>query len=205
MKKLLTRGLLGLAALAVPAAAALASPLAASAAPSSSTTCNNGYWNQYGNVTITNPLPSVVKTNLVVPTGAVCGLSGNEVQGNVDVQGSLVAYGGVFDKNVSVTGGLFKSVNEGVTINGNLSFLDPAPGSYNGFWGNQFGTTNVVKGNLSYTIDSSTSYPMYNSPLLYFGGGTTVNGNLSYSDQGTGWTGHVDQTGLNVLGNTSGL
>jgi hypothetical protein len=204
MKKLLTRGLLGLAALAVPAGAALASPLAASAA-TNSTTCNNGYWNVNDNITITKPLPDVVTTNLVVPPGAFCGLAGNEVQGNVTVQGSLVVYGGVFDKNVSVTGGLFKGVNNGVTINGNLSFQDPAVGSYNGFWGNQGGSTNIVKGNLSYTIDSSTSYPLYNSPLLYFAGGTTVNGNMSYSDQGTGWPGHLDKTGLQVLGSTSGL
>jgi hypothetical protein len=178
------------------------SSMASAAAPSTTTTtCNNAVWNANGNVDINHPLSSVISTNLYVPPGAVCGLSGNEVQGNVSVQGSLVVYGATFDKNVSVTGGSFKGVNNAVTIAGNLSFLDPPQGSDNGFWGNQNGN-NVVTGNLSYTIDSSTDYLCYNSPLLYFGGGTTVNGNFSYGDQGMGFAGHLSTVGLSAKSET---
>jgi hypothetical protein len=46
-------------------------------------------------------------------------------------------------------------------------------------------------------------YPDYQSPLLYFGGGTTVNGNFNYSDLGTGFRGHLDQGGLTVLGQSN--
>ena len=149
----------------------------------------------------TDVTQSVITTNLTVPAGATCRLFGTEVTGNVTVQGTLVAFGATFDKNVSVTGGSFTGVNWGVTVKGNLSFVDPATYSYNGFFGNY--SPNLVKGNLSYVIDSSTAYPCYQSPLLYFGGGTRVNGNFSYSDQGTGFAGHLDQGGLTVVGTTS--
>jgi len=187
-----------LAAAAVPAAlaASLLGTTAASAAanPNAATT---------GTTTCTTDglSPSVITTNLNVPAGATCTLYGNEVKGNVSVQGSLVAFGGTFDKNVSVTGGSFAGKNWGVTIKGNLSFVDPATYSYNGFWGNY--SSNTVEGNLSYVIDSSTAYPCYQSPLLYFGGGTTVNGNFNYSDQGTNFAGHLDQNGLTVKGSKS--
>jgi hypothetical protein len=189
-----------LAAAAVPAA--LAASLLGTTAASAAANPNAG---ATGTTTCTadSQLPSVITTNLNVPAGATCTLSGNEVKGNVSVQGSLTAFGATFDRNVSVTGGSFSGVNYGVTIKGNLSFVDPATYSYNGFWGNQYGTTSTVDGNLSYVIDSSTAYPCYQSPLLYFGGGTTVNGSFSYSDQGTGFAGHLDQGGLNVLGSKS--
>ena len=153
--------------------------------------------------TCTGDLPSgsVITTNLNVPAGASCRLFGNEVKGNVSVQGSLVAFGATFDRNVSVTGGSFAGENWGVTVKGNLSFVDPATYSYNGFWGNY--SHNTVDGNLSYVIDSSTAYPCYQSPLLYFGGGTNVNGSFNYSDQGTGFAGHLDQGGLTVGGSQS--
>jgi hypothetical protein len=139
-----------------------------------------------------------ISTNVNVPAGATCKLSGSDVKGNVSVQGTLVTFGTTtFEKNVSVTGGSFAAANWGVTIDGNLSFVNPAAYSYNGFWGNY--SANEVKGNLSYAIESSTAYPCYQSPLLYFGGGTKVDGNFNYSDQGTGFAGHLDQGGLNVL------
>jgi hypothetical protein len=51
----------------------------------------------------------------------------------------LVSYGGAtFEKNVSVNGGSFQTLNGGwVTINGNLSFVNPANNDNggNGFWG----------------------------------------------------------------------
>ena len=189
-----------LAAAAVPAA--LAASLLGTTAASAAANPNAG---TNGTTTCTTDglSPSVITTNLNVPAGATCRLYGNEVKGNVSVQGSLVAFGATFDRNVSVTGGSFAGENWGVTIKGNLSFVDPATYSYNGFWGNQGGTTSTVDGNMSYVIDSRTASPCYQSPLLYFGGGTTVNGSFNYSDQGTGFAGHLDQTGLHVVGSKS--
>jgi hypothetical protein len=190
-----------LAAAAVPAA--LAATLLGTSTAAFAATNPNANPATTGTTTCTGdlPSPSVITTNLNVPAGATCRLFGNEVKGNVTVQGSLVAFGATFDRNVSVTGGSFAGENWGVTVKGNLSFVDPATYSYNGFWGNY--SHNTVDGNLSYVIDSSTAYPCYQSPLLYFGGGTTVNGSLSYSDQGTGFAGHLDTGGLNVVGSKS--
>ena len=186
-----------LAAAVVPAA--LAASLLGSTAAGAATNPNP---TATGTTTCTSDglSPSVITTNLNVPAGATCRLYGNEVKGNVSVQGSLVAFGATFDRNVSVTGGSFAGANWGVTIKGNLSFVDPATYSYNGFWGNQGGTTSTVDGNMSYVIDSSTAYPCYQSPLLYFGGGTTVNGSFSYSDQGTGFAGHLTRVGSPLMG-----
>jgi hypothetical protein len=165
---------------------AVAAPPAGAAA-TGSTTCTS---NDLAGKTIS--------TNVNVPAGARCDLSWSDVKGNVSVQGTLVTFGAThFEKNVSVTGGSFAAANWGVTIDGNLSFVNPAVYSYNGFWGDY--SPNVVKGNLSYNIDSTTVYPCYQSPLLYFGGPTTVN-NFNYSDLGTGFAGHLDQGGLTVLG-----
>ena len=190
-----------LAAAAVPAA--LAATLLGTSTAAFAATNPNANPATTGTTMCPGDLPSgsVVTTNLNVPAGATCRLFGNEVKGNVTVQGSLVAFGATFDRNVSVTGGSFAGENWGVTIKGNLSFVDPATYSYNGFWGNY--SHNTVDGNVSYVIDNSTAYPCYQSPLLYFGGGTTVNGSLSYSDQGTGFAGHLDTGGLNVVGSKS--
>jgi hypothetical protein len=189
-----------LAAAAVPAALA-ASLLGTTAASAAANPNANPATTGTTTCTTDGLSPSVITTNLNVPAGATCRLYGNEVKGNVSVQGSLVAFGATFDRNVSVTGGSFAGVNWGVTIKGNLSFVDPATNSYNGFWGNY--SPNTVDGNLSYVIDNSTAYPCYQSPLLYFGGGTTVNGSFNYSDQGTGFAGHLDQGGLHVVGSQS--
>jgi len=156
-----------------------------------------------GSVTCTdnNMAGKTINSNVTVPAGANCDLSWSTVNGNVSVAGKLTTFGIThFTKNVSVVGGSFAAANWGVTIDGNLSFLNPAVYSYNGFWGNQGGTSNLVKGNLTYSITSDTVYPDYQSPLLYFGGGTTVNGNFTYSDLGTGFPGHLDKGGLTVLG-----
>jgi hypothetical protein len=171
--------------------AMFAVPSVAMAAPATgSTTCTDS----------SDLQGKVINSNVTVPAGATCNLSWSDIKGNVAVNGSLVTYGQThFEKNVSINGGSFAAMNWGVTIDGNLSFLNPAVYSYNGFWGNQGGTSNLVKGNLTYTITSDTVYPDYQSPLLYFGGGTTVNGTFNYSDQGSGFPGHLDKGGLNVL------
>src|SRR5262245_22644133 len=124
-----------------------------------------------------------ITTNSTVPAGARCDLSWSDVQGNVNVNGNLVTFGIThFGKNVTVMpGGSFAAANWGVTIDGNLSITDPAANSANGFWGDYTG--NTVKGNVSYTITpgAAAAYPQYQWPYLYFGGPTTVNGNVSYS------------------------
>jgi hypothetical protein len=145
---------------------------------------------------------TTINKNIDVPAGKTCDLSWATINGNVTVEGALTTYGvTTFNGNVTVTGGSFAAANWGVTINGNLSFVNPSTYSYNGFWGNY--SPNLVTGNLTYTITSSTVYPDYQSPLLYFGGGTTVKGNFIYGDQGTGFKGHLDTGGLTVLKNTS--
>jgi hypothetical protein len=146
-----------------------------------------------------------VNSNITVPAGKTCDLSWADVKKNVEVYGSLKTMGIThFEGNVTVhPGGSFGAANWGVTIDKNLQITDPATYSYNGFWGNQGGTTNVVKGSLIYTIDANASYPMYQSPLLYFGGGTTVEKDFTYTDQGVGFAGHLDTGGLHVNGTTS--
>jgi hypothetical protein len=166
--------------------AMFAVPAVAMAAPATgSTTCTDS----------SNLQGQTINSNVTIPAGATCNLSWSDIKGNVTVNGRLVTYGIThFEKNISVNGGSFAAANWGVTIDGNLSFLNPAVYSYNGFWGDY--SPNVVKGNLSYTITSDTVYPDYQSPLLYFGGGVTVNGNFNYSDQGSGFPGHLDKGGL---------
>jgi hypothetical protein len=143
---------------------------------------------------------TVISNNLIVPAGVDCRLGWDEVQGNVSVAGNLLTFGKAhFDKNVTVSrGGSFAASNWGVTIDGNLSITNPGVYSYNGFWGNY--SANEVKGNVTYTITSDMTYPQYQSPLLYFGGGTKVDGNFTYSTAGVG---HLDQGGLQVIGTTN--
>jgi hypothetical protein len=171
---------------ALTALAALAVTSSASAAPGS-TTCTGDM--------VTPPSGSVV-----VPAGATCRmLFWGEVPGTVQVAGTLNTFGKItFDKNVTVNGGAFSASNWGVTLNSNLIINNPAPYSYNGFWGNY--SPNEVKGNVIYTITSDMAYPPYGAPLLYFGGGATVDGNFNYSTAGVG---HLDQVGLTVLGQSN--
>jgi hypothetical protein len=119
----------------------------------------------------------------------------------VAVSGTLQTWAPVtFDKNVTVNpGGHFKASNWGITINGNLQITDPAANSDNGFWGNQGGTANEVKGNVSYTITPAANYQMYQAPYLYFGGGTKVDGSVTYVDNGSGFHGGFDQGGLSAI------
>jgi hypothetical protein len=186
---------------AVVAALSMSAVAFASPAPGS-TTCTDSSALQGKTIT----------ANLTVPAGATCNLSWSDVKGNVTVNGSLITFGTTtFEKNVSVVGGAFASVNWGVTINGNLSFLNPAVYSSNGFWGT-FSPTEV-KGNLSYTITADTVYPDYLSPLLYFNkgfaldgvtlNGVTVDGNFNYNDLGTGFPGHLYTGGLDVKGSSN--
>jgi hypothetical protein len=118
-----------------------------------------------------------------VPAGATCDLSWATINGNVTVEGSLVNFGmTTFNGNVTVNpGGSVQFSNWGVTINGNLSITDPAANSGNGFWGDY--SPNTVTGGITYTITpaAAAAYLQYQWPYLYFGGPTTVGGNVHYS------------------------
>jgi hypothetical protein len=164
------------------------SAVAMAAAPvTGSTTCTDG-----------SLQGRTISTNLTVPAGAACDLSGAKIAGNVAVYGFLFTHDATtYGNNVTVySGGHFKAFGSGmVKINGNLSFVNPEVGSDNGFW-----APSEVTGNLSYTITSDTVYPLYNAPYLYSGGGLQVDRNFNYTDLGTGFHSHLDQTGLTVLG-----
>ena len=59
-------------------------------------------------------------SNLDIPAGTFCYLVG-EYQGNVTVEGYAAPAGATFDKNVTVTGGTFTTVNHTAHILGNLT------------------------------------------------------------------------------------
>jgi hypothetical protein len=196
MKKLLTRGLLGVAALTVPMGASLALPMAAAhAAPATSTFVahdgvtyggDNGVIVSYdGGQTFVNGTNGVINGNLDVPAGVTATLAWTEVTGNVSVEGNLNVRGNTtFDHNLSVNGGSFKYGNQWLHIAGNVSFINsPGPSNdQNGFWDGP----NTVGGNFSYT---------YSSGRLYVGN-LTVNGNFTFANN----TGGSDLGGLIVMG-----
>jgi hypothetical protein len=126
---------------------------------------------------------TTINKSVDVPAGQTCDLSWATINGPVTVEGTLVSYGmTTFNGNVTVNpGGSFGAANWGVTINGNLSITDPAANSGNGFWGDY--SPNLVTGGITYTITpaAAAAYPQYQWPYLYFGGPTTVNGNVHYS------------------------
>jgi hypothetical protein len=146
---------------------------------------------------------TTINKQVVVPANTTCDLSGATVNGGVTVYGTLwTHYMTTFNGNVNVMpNGQFYAVNWGDTINGSLSFTDPATYSYNGFFGNYSPT--LITGQLNYTITNATNYPPSQAPMLYFGGGVTVNGNFTFSDQGQGQHRVLDQGGLTVLGHTT--
>ena len=97
--------------------AALAVPTVAIAAPgaTANTTCTGDMSGQ------------TINTNVTVPARAMCNLGWSDIKGNVSIAGTVVRFGKTtFEKNVSVVGGSFAAANWGVTINGNLSFVNPA-------------------------------------------------------------------------------
>jgi hypothetical protein len=130
---------------------------------------------------------TTVNANVTVPAGATCSFWGT-INGNVTVNGTMLMSGGEVTGNVNVPqGGLFQGFNYGVTIDKNLTITNPAAdspiGGSNGFYGNQYGTTNLVKGNVNFTLNSGV-YAPYRWPSLYFGGGTRVGGTINYSVAG---------------------
>ena len=191
---------------AAVAAATLIGPAAAMASsdPGNGTIqCNNATVDNDGG--LQKQLPAVVNSNLNVPSGAICRLYGNEVQGNITVQpgGLLHTFGLHADKQVTVNGGAWINSNHGVEVDGNVQITDPMAGSQNGFGTlNDQTDSNLIKGSFSFTVSSAVDYPMYDSAQLYFGSPTTVDKSFTYSDAGIGFHAHLD--GMpKVLGGSS--
>jgi hypothetical protein len=169
MKKLLTRGLLGIAALAVPVGALVALPMAANAAPAGGSTTAAAVIAATGMGT--GPLPSyaTINANLDVPAGQSLFLNGATVTGNVTVEGYLFAGNTHFDKNVIVNGGLIKFNNQPSlpsVVEGNLNVTNPSSSDQSGFW-----VPTTIEGNFNYSGPSA----------LLYGAPTTVGGQTNIS------------------------
>ena len=120
-----------------------------------------------GNTECTSQLASVtIQTNLHVPAGAVCQLNWVEVVGNVSVEGTLLSFSSMYDKNVNVSGAGSISIINGYSdrpIKGNLTISGSGQsGIYPG------NTGNVVLGNITVT-------GLNNGGTFYIGE-ATVNG-----------------------------
>ena len=146
---------------------------------------------------------SAASSNITIPAGQTRDLSWQTIPGNVDVYGTLTNYGQThYMGNVTVhPGGTFKADNWGVTIDGNLTLQNPSGQS--GFWppsSDPLRIPSLVKGNVTFTIDSTASYPCYAWAAFYVHG-LKVGKNFNY----TGYTfnNHLDADTSGVTGNTN--
>jgi hypothetical protein len=171
------------------ALAATAAVVAGSALAGGSTNkvCTQGEW-------VTSP----VTGTLDVPAGVRCFLT-TEVKNTATVEGSLIAFGATFDKNVTVTGGTFKAENGGTTILGNLTItgsagdqIDPARDDFagNGLFGgngsNPYYQPIHIVGNFTYTGNSAPLYVGYDDGKVNVDGNFTYNTNTSWMNVGLG-------------------
>jgi hypothetical protein len=173
-------------AIALPAAAAHAAPVPTTKTP----TCPTG-------TTGDAPFSGTITTNLFVPAGTTCYMSGSEVMGNVTVNGVLYAWGDTFDGNVSVSGqgSAFVQFNWGDTIKGNLSITGSDGNGFVNQFTNEY-SSSVVDGNLYYT-GNLTNLKVEN----YNGHALEVKGNLTYlNNQNLTYQGPPDFSGLVVDG-----
>ena len=136
-------------------------------------------------------------TNLDVPAGATCRLSGGSVSGNVSVEGTLFTFGYSFSQNVTVTGGSFCNVNYPLHITGNLAITGSSgpsngPCEQNGNFA-VYGDGSSIGGNFSYTGNSGRLY------IAGDAGGTVLSGNFTFNTN----TGGYDIGGLHVLGHSN--
>jgi hypothetical protein len=169
MKKLLTLGLPGIAALTIPLGVALALPAAANAAPAGGSTTAAAVL-ATGSGTGPNPYNGTINANLDVPAGASLVLNGATVTGNVTVEGYLFAGNTHFDKNVIVNGGVIQFNNQPALpsiIEGNLNVTSPSSSDTSGFW-------------VHTTIDGNFNY-YGSSAQLYMAPAPTVHGQMNVS------------------------
>jgi hypothetical protein len=126
-------------------------------------------------------LPAYIPGSLDIPAGQVCNLYGQEVAGNVTVEGTLNSYGTRFDGNVTVTGGVIVISNgngQAAGLMGNLTITGSAGNS-------QIGCpniSNVIGGNLTYTGNSGNLYVCQ----AYVGGTVNVNNNIRINNDYSG-------------------
>jgi hypothetical protein len=168
MKTLLTRGLVGVGALAIPVGASLALPAAAAhaGAPGSVTAASIL---ATGAGTGPNPYNGTISSNLDVPAGVRLVLNGAEVTGNVTVEGTLFAANTHFDKNVTVTGGHIQFNNQPTLpsiVKGNLTVTGSDSSDTNGFWVNT-----TIMGNFTYYGNAA---PPYTGATVTVGGQTNI-------------------------------
>jgi hypothetical protein len=203
MNKLLTRGVLGIAALAAPVGASLALPVAAAhAAPATS----NPAWT----VATNGQILSGTYKNIDVPAGVTAHIEWSHVTGNVTVEGVLGSTATIFDHNVDVSGpgSQLWLYNYASHIQGNLSVTNSS-GAWNGSGGTSFGDNTSYVGpdaataNGTSQVDGNFKF-QNNTGWLYVGGPLQVGGNFTASDNGPyANPGHFDHSGLTVSGNSS--
>jgi hypothetical protein len=192
MKKLLTRSLLGIAAVAVPLGAFLAFPLAASAAPATS----NPAWT----VASDGQTLSGTYKNIDVPAGVTAKIEWSHVTGQVSVEGVLSSAATIFDHNVGVSGPgselwLF---NQASHIKGDLTVANSS-GGWNGSAGTSFGANTGYAGPDAATangsqVDGNFSF-QNNTGWLYVGSPLNVVGSFTASGNAA-YPAHFDISGL---------
>jgi hypothetical protein len=104
--------------------------------------CDDSQWPQGGDI----------RGDLVVPAGANCRLMWAHVSGTVTAYGNLETVSTLFDKDVTVEGGSFKTFNGGNTFGANLTIKNSwgIPGfGRNGVWTEQY-ANNYVAGTFTY-------------------------------------------------------
>jgi hypothetical protein len=140
-----------------------------------------------GTTTCTGQLTGVIPNNLDVPAGAVCQLNWAEVVGNVTVEGTLLSFSSMYDKNINVSGAGSISIINGYSdrpIKGNLNISGSGQsGIYPG------NTGNVVLGNITVTG--------LNNGGTFYVGQATVNGAVTVNYN----FGRVDLSGLTISKN----
>ena len=134
-----------------------------------------------GSIKCTSQLPGYIAGNLDVPAGQVCNLYGQEVAGNVTVEGTLNSYGTRFDGNATVTGGVIVISNgngPAAGLMGNLTITGSAGNS-------QIGCPNIsnyIGGNITYTGNSGN----LDVCQANVGGTVNVNGNTRINNDYSG-------------------
>jgi hypothetical protein len=130
---------------------------------------------------INSHLPALIVGNLDVPANQTCNLYGQEVTGNVTVEGRLNSFSARFDGNVTVTGGVIQIANgNGMSsaILGNLTITGSTgnSGIYNP------NIANYILGNLTFSGNSGNLYIQ----SVNVGGTVSINNNVRVNNDYSG-------------------